>query len=82
MTTTAAFTDVRDKLSDILDNIEDTGEAFIITRHSRPTAVLLGIEEYQSLLETLNIMSDDDTMDALAEADLDIAEGRIIAGDE
>jgi len=32
-------------------------------------AVLLSHDEYESLIETLNILSDDDTMSAIAEAE-------------
>lgn len=76
MTTTGAFTEVRENLSEIIDNVVATGEEYVITRRSRPEAVLLSIDEYESLLETINILSDEDTMSALAEAELDIAEGR------
>ena len=47
-----------------------TGSEFASSRHGRPAAVVIGYEEYESLLETLNILSDADTMGALAEADL------------
>jgi antitoxin YefM len=71
------LTDVRDNLSETVDKVSQTGEVFVITKHGRPTAVLMGFDEYESLLESLNILSDDDTMAALAEADADIAEGRV-----
>lgn len=75
--TTGTFTEVRDNLSEILDQVSETAEAFVITRHGRPTAVLLSVEEYEALIETLNVLSDDETMEALAEAEKDVAEGRI-----
>jgi PHD/YefM family antitoxin component YafN of YafNO toxin-antitoxin module len=38
--------------------------------------------EYESLLETLEVLSDKDLMAALAESDEDIAAGRIIPWEE
>lgn len=77
MASTASFTEVRDHLSDILDQVAETGEAFTILRHSRPTAVILSIDEYEGLVESLNILSDDETMAALVEADDDADAGRV-----
>lgn len=75
--TTGPLTETRDNLSEILDEVAKTGEAYVITRYGRPAAVLLAHDEYEALVETLNVLSDDDTMAALAEADADIAEGDI-----
>lgn len=77
MTATAGFTEVRDRFSEILDQVETTGEAFVITRHSRAAAVLVSVDEYEALLESLNVLSDEETMSALAEADQDISEDRL-----
>jgi len=49
----------------------DAETEWMITRHGRPVAVILGINEYESILESLNILSDDDTMAALDEARAD-----------
>jgi len=38
--------------------------------------------EYESLLETLEVLSDQELMAALADSDEDIAAGRVIAWDE
>ena len=75
--TTASLTEVRDRLSEVVEEVSTSGTEWRITRHGRPAAVILGIDEYESLIETLNILSDDSTMDALAEAEGDIAAGRL-----
>ena len=74
---TAPLTEVRDRLSEIIDDVSSHGTEWVITRHGRPVAVMVGADEYESLLETLNILSDSDTMDALAAAEADIAAGRV-----
>lgn len=68
MDTAAALTEARDRLSEIVDQVAASSDVFTITKHGRPLAVILGFEEYESLIETLNILSDGDTMDAIDEA--------------
>lgn len=69
------LTEARNRLSEIVEDVTSTGSEFVISRHGRPAAVVLSYEEYESLLETLNILSDADTMSALAEAEADLAAG-------
>ena len=68
----APLTDARERLSEIVDDVASTGADFVITKHGRPTAVVMGYDDYESLIETLNILSDADTMSALAEAQGDL----------
>jgi antitoxin YefM len=75
--TTGPVTETRENLSEILDQVVATGQEYVITKHGRPMAVLLSFDEYESLVETLNVLSDDEAMEALAEADEDVAEGRV-----
>jgi prevent-host-death family protein len=71
---TAPLTEVREKLSEIVDDVA-SGTEWTVTRHGRPVAVILGYDEYESLVETLNILSDPDTMGALAEAEAELTAG-------
>ena len=70
--TTAPLTEVRSNLSEIVDEIDRTGSQCVITKHGRAIAVILSSDEYESLVETLNIMSDSETMAAIAQG-----EGRV-----
>ena len=69
------LTEVRSRLSEIVDEVNATGSAVEISRHGRAVAVVMGSEEYESLLETLNILADEATMAAIAEAERDLAAG-------
>jgi antitoxin YefM len=77
---TLPITEIRDRLSEIIDDVNTSGTEWTITRHGRPVAVILGAEDYEALIESLNILSDDDVMSALDEADADIAAGRVSEG--
>jgi len=70
---TSPLTEVRDNLSEIIDGVSSTGSEWIVTRHGKPVAVIMGYDEYESLIETINILSDDDTTEGIAEGlrDLD-----------
>ena len=72
---TLSLTDVRGNLREVVDSVVHTGGEVIITRHGKPVAVLLAFDEYESLIETVNILSDDDTMAAIAESEADFAAG-------
>ena len=71
----SSLTDVRGNLSEVIDEVARTGGEVVITKHGKPVAVLLAYDEYESLIETVNILSDDETMVAIAESEADFAAG-------
>lgn len=71
------LSDARSRLSEIVEDVISTGAEVVITKHGRPAAVVIGYEEHESLIETLNILSDAATMAALEEAEEDVASGRL-----
>lgn len=71
------LTDARNRLSEIVDEVIATGSELVITKHGRPVAVIMGYDDYESLIETLNILSDPEAMNALTEAERDLAEGNL-----
>lgn len=73
--TTVPSTELREKLSDVLDDVEASGAEYVITRHGRPIAVVMSHDDYESMIESLNILSDSETMAAIAEGDEDLDEG-------
>ncbi|MCY3561394.1 MAG: type II toxin-antitoxin system Phd/YefM family antitoxin [bacterium] len=71
------LTEARNRLSEIVDEVAEAGSDVVISRHGRPVAVVIGYEDYESLVETLNILADEATMDAIEEAERDLAAGRV-----
>jgi prevent-host-death family protein len=69
---TSSLTDARTNFSEIVDHVVSTGDEWTVTRHGRPVAVVIAFDEYESMIETLNILSDADTMDAIAEGQADL----------
>jgi len=53
----ANYTEFRKELKSYLDNVELNNETLIIKRGSGKGAVLISLEEYNSIMETLHILS-------------------------
>lgn len=50
------FTEARNKLKDILDRVVDDADYTIITRHDANDAVVMSLEYFNSLLETVHLL--------------------------
>ena len=72
---TMSLTDMRGNMREVVDEVVRTGGEVVITRHGKPVAVLLAHDEYESLIETVNILSDEDTMAAIAQSEAEFAAG-------
>ena len=68
----------RAELASLLDDVTAHGEHVVVTRNGSPEAVLLNIDEYESLEETAEILSDHETLAALEEGLSDFASGDFI----
>jgi antitoxin YefM len=55
---TLPLSEVKMKLSALIDHVENTDEEVIITKNGRPAAVLLSHCELESLKETIAVKSD------------------------
>jgi len=82
MTKTLPITEARINLPTLVDNAKNKLDEYIITVKGSPAAILLSIDEYESLRETLEIMSDKKLMKELKEAEEDIKAGRVQTWEE
>ena len=53
----ANYTEFRTRLKNYLDNVEFNNETLIIKRGSGKGTVLLSLDEYNSIMETLHLLS-------------------------
>ena len=72
------MTKARELFSELVSEAAATGAELTITKHGRSAAALISHDEYESLVETVNILSDPDAMAAVAEAESDIKAGRLV----
>ena len=75
MADTLSLAAVKDRFSEIVDRVNKRHDRVIVTRNGVPVVVVVSVEELESLEETLEILSDRDTVAALRESDQQIAEG-------
>ena len=59
---TLSLSEVKMKLSELIENVYSTDEEIIITKNGRPAAVLVSPEEFENLKETIEIKSNPDLM--------------------
>ena len=52
-------------LLDLIRNIKDSDDTIAITKNGVPEAVLISMDKFQGLLETLDILSDEKAMKSL-----------------
>jgi antitoxin YefM len=67
MAKTVPVRELRSELASFIDQVADLREHVIVTRHGRPAAVLVPVDEYDALEETAEILSDPETMAAVQE---------------
>ena len=76
------FTEARARLTELLDEVNERHEHFVITRNGRPAGVVLSSEEYEALAETLEVLEDEAALEALRESAADVSAGRVYSIDE
>jgi len=73
---------VKAHLSALLDEVARTHEQYTVTRNGQPVAVILAAEDYESLMETIALLSDQPAMERLAEAEHAVAQDNLTTGEE
>ena len=79
---TLPLAEVRANLSKIVDEAVRTHQRVDVTRQGRRAAVLLSADDYDAIMETLDILSDQDTVRALRQADAEIESGQVFGLDD
>jgi prevent-host-death family protein len=73
---TQSLAAVKAHFSQVIDEVAGTHERVIVTKNGSPVAVILAVEDYESLLETLEILSD-----PAAVAEIRTAQARMDGGE-
>lgn len=82
MTHTLPITKAREDLTKLVDNVSKKLSEYIITVNGSPAAILMSVQEYESMQETNEILANKKLMKELKQAEKDIEEGRYITLDE
>lgn len=81
MTRSVTLKSLRPRLPRIVEEIDSKMDRFIITKRGRPVALMISIEDYESMLETLDILSNTKLMKKIKRAEADIRKGNLKALD-
>lgn len=69
--------DVKNRLSEVVERLEREHGRVVITKHGRPAAVVLNIEDLEGLEETLSVLSDPKLMRRVRQSESDIEAGKV-----
>lgn len=73
-----SLADAKARLSEVIEGIETEHRRVVITKHGRPSVVVLAVEDFEALEDTLDVLSDPDAVADLREAAAARRAGEII----
>jgi antitoxin YefM len=74
----ANYTEFRTRLKKFLDTVESDNETLIIKRNSGKGTVMISLDEYNSIMETVHLLSSKVNADRLYESIRQMKEGNTI----
>ena len=79
---TLPLAEIKAKLSEVVDRVENRHERVTLTRNGRPAAVLISPDDLDALEDTLEILSNPDAMREIEQAREEIARGKTVSADD
>ena len=76
MVNTVSLKELRPELPKVIQRIDGRLDRYVITKRGKPVVVMLSVEDYQSLMETLDLLADPEAMAGLRQGEQDIREGK------
>lgn len=70
-----SITEARKKIFEMVKDVQKPGVHYLLTEKGKPKIVVMSFDEFDSLMETMEILSDPEAVKAIKEADKDISEG-------
>lgn len=70
--------DLRPKLPKVIESIDDHLDRFIISKRGEPVAILLAMDDYESLIETLNEVTDKENFKNIRKGMKEAKEGKTV----
>lgn len=67
---------LKSKINEYVDAVAQTRDQITITKNGAPAAVLIGVDEWESIQETLHWLSQPGVLDSVATSEADVAAGR------
>jgi prevent-host-death family protein len=68
MAKTLSLSEVKTRLPELVAGVQEREEEIIVTKNGRPATILMNVDEYTRLKETLDVLSDPGLMSQIAES--------------
>lgn len=76
MTCTLSLKELRPELPNVIKKIDEQFDRFIVTKRGKPVVVMMSIDEYESIMETLGILEDKETLRRIRKGEKEIQSGK------
>ena len=76
MVTTLSMKQLRPMLPKVITQIDGRLDRYVVTKRGKPVVVMLSIDDYESLIETLEILADPQAMRSLRKGEEDLRKRR------
>lgn len=73
-----SFSEARNGLKAVLDNVINDADCTIISRRDAPAAVVMSMDSYNSLMETVHLLKSPANVDHLRESIEQYRKGRLV----
>jgi prevent-host-death family protein len=77
-----SITKAKSDLLNLIRRIENTDDAFAITKNGTPEAVLISMKKFKGLLETIDILSDEQAMKSIRKSIREANQGKWVEFDK
>ena len=77
-----SVSETKNRLLDVIRQVENEQEVICITRDGVPSAVLLSMEQFEGLMETVEILSDQKSMRSLCRSLKQVKNGQWVSHSE
>lgn len=79
MVNTITLKELRPDLPAVIKGLDNKLDRYIVTKRGRPVAVIMNPDDYEGLLETIEILSDKEAVKRIRKAKKEIKEGKTIS---
>jgi len=77
----ANYTEFRTSLKKFLDDVEENNETLIIKRKTGNGTVMISLNEYNSIMETVHLLSSKANADRLYKSIKQMSEGKVVSNE-
>ncbi|MBI5696163.1 MAG: type II toxin-antitoxin system Phd/YefM family antitoxin [Nitrospirae bacterium] len=82
MARTISINEAESRLAEIIEEISASREAVVLTKDNGPAAVMMSVDAYESLIETMEILADPEMVAAIREAEEEMMARKFLTEEE